>query len=707
MSAIRKFLSRIKTSGARRTGAVKTVSMGRERVFVAYDVGADTYIFERGVSRHLGERPSVLLVEKRQLGRQTRGCVFTMSTGNHAVAAFPLLDGRFWGLSHVPSDRRGEVLTRAILCANVVGKTIEVSQRDVPTAALVAGDAWLTSAAGFSSADIVMCERNEATLEHYRKLGQEWRVKPLAWTEGEMRVALAASRKRMSTDINYYHSTRGVHFLTYSEFRRFSEFAQTDPAAFLAGLKELVGVFEGNRTSFTRMPKYRGHHEIEFFGIRRGISGETLVPEIEKLMEAVALGRLGQLGVIQKSQELVALFESLLTRPELADETTRTFTETMYMHITGEVYAIVGEGMTPAFDDRRTALPGATFELGRPVRHPGADARTELLLSNLRGLMSKDEVIEYANVYELRTDDDATPLGKGATREVVYKTNRRPLENSLIEKCLSRSANGYGSYIISRIGALRGLGVALSDYYQLLKRRPGTGKGVHDYYIRRRCEGEPMDAIPANYFRSLEDPSVEEREVVLGLATLMGDAAAQNMAMKKYDPKRQSPLYGIGKEIYALEYDIVREQIVPKKVSTCSIRGSFGWPCLDYTDENLNHLANFYMTHFAHAVKIYQRQHASFTMEEIAERFMGGFEYRTREMAWNLSVMRDRFEAFSPPVPARYGFAAKWRFAMWALERQDRRLPILRRIFFEKVALVQKAADPLPNEEEIERIEIE
>ena len=51
--------------------------------------------------------------------------------------------------------------------------------------------------------------------------------------------------------------------------------------------------------------------------------------------------------------------------------------------------------------------------------------------------------------------------------------------------------------------------------------------------------------------------------------------------------------------------------------------------------------------------------------------------------------MRDQFESFSPPLPPAYRFAEKWRFAMWALERQERRLPLLRKMFFERVALVQ------------------
>ena len=89
---------------------------------------------------------------------------------------------------------------------------------------------------------------------------------------------------------------KGVHFLTFAEFRKFCCLAESDMPAYIKGLKELVSVYEGNKTSFTRMSKYRGHHEIEFFGLKRGVALERLVPELEKLMEAIELGRIGALG---------------------------------------------------------------------------------------------------------------------------------------------------------------------------------------------------------------------------------------------------------------------------------------------------------------------------------------------------------------------------------------------------------------------------
>ncbi len=686
MQAIRAFISRVKKTGVRRTGRVKTVAMGRAREFEAWDIGADTYIFELGIRSHLDDHPSVLVAEKADLRRKAVGRVMTMTTGNHSVAAFPLLDGRFWQLSRLPSAKRGEVLMHHILCANVVGDTIEISQREVPSKLLFKADHWLLNTAGFTLPDIVMGERNDMTLEHYRRLGQEWRVKPLAWTENEMKVALAASKKRIASKLVYYHSMKGVHFLSFAEFKRFSSLAQTEPDAFVKALKEMVSVYETNACSFTRMPKHRGHHEIELFGLKRGVALERIIPELERLMEAIELGRIGQLGVIQKAEEITALYESLLSSPVLSDETAKEFAEALYMHITGEIYSVAGEGSTPAFDDRRTALPGATFVGGRPAFHPGVDERSEILLSNIRVLMSKDELVEYANVYELRSEDENVLIGKGRTREIVYKTNRSPVEQSKVVKRLSLAKKGYSSYMLARIEAFKALGVALSDY-RILRRRPVVGRRPVDYFIRNRLEGEPMDSIPANYFCSADDSTVEEPEVVLALATLMGDAAAQNMAMKKFDPESKSPCFGIGKEIYEFEYDILIGRVIPKKVATCSIRGSFGWPDLAETDDNLHRIASFYLSYFAHALKIYQRQHPSVSMTDLANRFMEGFEFRTHAMEWQLSVLRDKFEAFMPDLPSGYGFDKKWRFVMWSLERQERRLPLLRKMFFKKVEI--------------------
>ena len=225
---VQRLLARLRREGVRRPTAVSTRAMGRPRKFHAYDLGEDTFVFEKTTWRDLSAQASVLLAEKSALRPGGRGHVMTITTGNHSVAALPLLQGQFWDLAHIPAAKRGEAMLHDVLCANIVDGKLEISQRDMPGPVLTALDAWLTETLKFPLGDVVMVERIDATLEHYRRLGQEWRVKPLAWTEQEMSVALAANRKRISTALQYYHGSRGGHFLSYSGFHRLGELAAED-----------------------------------------------------------------------------------------------------------------------------------------------------------------------------------------------------------------------------------------------------------------------------------------------------------------------------------------------------------------------------------------------------------------------------------------------------------------------------------------------
>lgn len=702
--SVKHLLRAIQRTATRRPDRVVTRAMGRRRYFRAYDSGPDTFVFEKGVWMHLDAHASVLIVAKRDLRHNGGpGYVMTVTTGNHSVAALPLLQGQFWDLCRLNSQRRGEAMVYDVLCGNVVDGKLELSQRDVSCERLVAADAWLVGTLKFATQDVVMVERNDQTLEYFRRRGEEWRVKPLAWTEREMSAALAASRKRISTDIRYYHGTRGVHFLSYAEFHRLVEQARTDFASFRAGLHELVSVFEGHETSFLRQPKFHGHHEIELFGLRRGVALERIIPSLEMLMEKIELRRISEPEAAAGAAEIDALYRALLTRPGLADDTSPDFTETLYMYLTGEIYSVMGEGSTPAFDDRRTALPGARFERGRPVFDPLCDARSEVLLSNLRALVSRDEFVEYANVYELRTGDAENDLaiGEGTTREIVYKTNRRPLGASLVEKRLSRPGRGYGSYVIARAQAFKSLGVQLPDY-RLLRRRQHE-KVRFDFFIRTRCEGEPLADIPANYFQLAGEfggaDAGEDPQVVLALASLMGDAAAQNLTMKKYDPDTQSPLYDVGKEIYRFGYDIKAGRLLPEGVSYCSVRGSLGWPDVSHTDRNLDAVASFYLAVFAKALVSFAARHPVCTLTELGERFFAGLEFRLRALEWAFTVQRDKFEDFNPELKPRYGFIAKWRFALWALERHVRRIAALRARFFHLLEHPDQVQVAVPQDE--------
>ena len=281
---------------------------------------------------------------------------------------------------------------------------------------------------------------------------------------------------------------------------------------------------------------------------------------------------------------------------------------------------------------------------------------------------------------------------------------------SLVEKRLSRPGRGYGSYVIARVEGFKALGVGLAQY-RLLRRRAYGSRRPQDFYIRSRCEGEPLWDIPANYFQLAGEfggaEAGEDPQVVEQLAFLMGDAAAQNMAMKKYDAAGKSCLYGIGKEIYAFGYDIKAGRMMPLSVSTCSVRGVFGWPDLSFSEENLGALARFYLGSYAATLREFASRPPVAEAKILGERFFAGFEHRTRAMEWAFTVRRDQFEGFSPHLPPRYGFPAKWHFALWSLERQMRRIDALRKLFNEFYMPSAAPVARAPVEQENEEIDDE
>ncbi|MDD4101134.1 MAG: hypothetical protein PHU80_00700, partial [Kiritimatiellae bacterium] len=633
----------------------------------------------------------VLIVRKEDLVKGAVGYVMTLTTGNHTVAAIPLLSGQLWNIAHVPATQRSKVMRGKVVCANVVNGIIELSQREVPTELVTATDEWLQRI-GLALDEVIMAERMDSSLDYYRRLGQEWRVKTLAWTRREMEAALNASRTSINTCLRYYHSAKGVHFLTYKNFSVLCRLAAEDYDQFVECLRELVSIFERDVRSCMRSPKFHGHNEIELFGLRRGEAFERIVPELEKLMEGIVLKRVSREEGTTRICAIRQLFKGSLERPELGDEESGDFVETMYMHLTGEIYYGSGDSVTPAFDDRRTALPGATFRGGRPEFHPGADARTRMLLANVEQMMSRDELIEYANIYEVRSASDATnklSVGEGVTREIVFKTNRRPLCSSLIEKRLALKKAGYGSYMLARVHAFKALGVDFGEYRLLMHLDSKAGREMN-YFIRNRCPGDPLDEIPARMFQRAGEfggsEAGEDPEVVLALGALLGNAAAQNLALKKYLSNPVRCRFGEGKEIFEFGYDIKSKREMPMRVRLCSIRGSFGWPDLSLTEKNLNAIFEFYFQTYAQVLRRYWQKHKEAVgLEQLAERFFDGFEMKTREMHWAYSVRREQFDAFDPQLHKSYNFTKTWHFVLWALDRQLRRIEVLRKLFAEKV----------------------
>ena len=686
---------------ARKRKTITVSSMGRERVFDGFDWGEDTFVFEQGAMTVQGGHQPILVVRKSDLSEKMSGYVMTVTSGNHAVAALPLLRGQFWSWGGVPAARQNLVLAERVLCANLVDGKVEISQREVPTGLLVLADEWMQGL-GLPMDALVILERNPVTLEHFQKLGQEWRVRPLARTVQEMEMALRASRKRINSSLRYYHSARGVHFLSYAEFHALVELSRKDFDACVGALREMVSTFDGQAVPL-RMDKFLWHHEIELFGLRLGaaLANGGFVPELEKLMGDIMVNRTSQKDARRRLQGLDASFKASLERPELADETSEDFIRTLYRHLTGAVYE--GEpGAAPlAFNDQRTALPGATYSGGRPAFHPGADTRTRTLLGNLEKLLvSQNETIEYANVHELWASEDVR-LGEGVTRQVEFKTNRRPLCTSRIEKRLKLRRRGYGSYLLARVHAFQALGVNLGEYRLLMREEKGPGQEVN-HFLRSLSPGYPLDRIPMTMFKDALNKHADP-EFLRAMAVLLGDAAAQNLVMKKYVTEEQSCRFGVGKEIFEFEYKFEWNREMPTRVEMCSVRGALGWPDFSQTEENLTRVFDFYLSRYAQVLVQFWRKHCDAlahkssrnkppdtlkqeTFESLVKCFLEGFDHKTRAMRWAYKRRETHFDAFDPKVLPNFAFKKRWAFALWALDCQEKRLDHLKEMFTKKSA---------------------
>ncbi len=672
-SVVKEAIQKIRAEGSPRPERVVSESWGRRREFLAFDIDDDTFVFEDGIWDLLENKDPVVIIPKADLagpeerGRQVYGNVMTVTSGNHAVAALPLLSGKFWDLCALPPESRSAALRSCAVCCNCVSDTLEISQREVSTDRVVEADNWLQGW-GFPMDRVLLTDRVDATLERYRREGQEWRIKPLAWTREEMELAIRSARHTISSKgLVCYHNVKGVFFITLGNLRAWAATIESNPESFRKGLAMLVGASEADGMSFVRRPKFGPHCEAEFFGLPPQTGRETVVPAIERLAQEA--DGLSPTECASRLDGIADEFERRLVSSDLVDEKGAAFVESLYRNLTGEVYQSAGGAVVPAFDDRRAALPGATYLYnGMRFNHPTADVRTDAILSFLESDVSHGDHIEYVNVYEVRSETDDCALGTGKTREIVYKTAWNPLPRRLIEKRLALPSTGYGAYTISRVDAFRALGVSYGPH-RLLARHDGIVGDVH-FFVRDRYPGESFNQIPAAYFRSADSGDAEDPEIVRALIRVMGAAGAENFLMKKVDRKTGKCLFGKeGKEIVEFAYDAGLRKEMPVRVHLCSIRGTMGWPSSDCTEENLAKVFESFAECFAEVVAGYASGHPSVDRMALADEFLEGFRAKTISLHWAYAKNRELFDMYEPANFKDYRFGERWKFVLWSLDR--------------------------------------
>ncbi len=706
---IKTFLRSLVSSSRRRPTTVTLSAWGKQRTFAAFDLFDDTFIFEDGIWDRIENKDSVIMLPKEALCEYTDkhhkrvfGNIMTVSSGNHAVTSIPLLSGHFWDFPALPDEAKTEVLTKRMVYANCVGNNVEISQREVSTDNVVEMDDWLQNL-GYPMRNVVLIDRTDSSLQHYSHRGQEWRIKPLAWTLDEIAQAITSSISRMHSCLKYYHNVKGVHFLSYRNFMEWGQTAHSDRAEFMRGLAELAGTSEEMPIPNIMLTKYRDHHEVEFFGVPTGFAESVLVPAIMDLYEHAKREteenpERQTSNIEERFNAIAENFRSALMDPQYADDSSPDFMQAIYRNITGQIYFDDHFNVSSAFDDMRTALPGATYIMGNRFIHDSADPRTIAILDSLEHEISHGDKLEYVNVYEIRSNTEQTRLGEGKSREIVYKTSWNPRDTRMIEKRLAQRSTGYGAYTLARVCAFRSLGISYGRH-RLLARNDGAAGDIH-YFTRGRYPGLPFNKLPKMYFFSRDpvtgkfDTESESADIVRVLMILMGGAAAENLVLKKYRVDTESNRFCQGKEIVEFGYDIRYGREMPLRIHLCSIRGTMGWPDWSCSQENLDNIFDVYTSSFASMVRRFADEHPILPEYNIADAFFDGFSGKTRELYWNYINRREQFDNYDPRVFKDYNFREKWTFVLWSLEKQREQLNRIYDLFHAKFS--ELAGMPAP-----------
>ncbi len=693
MRSFEQLLRNVRMRG-RRLSKVEAESTIGARTFDVYAYENDLFLLQREDERSdhrkhgngiASRRRPVVVVQRKDLRTGSKGWLFATGTGNFGSILTPLFSGALGEkLCRVPKSRSSDVLQHRVVLANLTRRGLELLQRDTDFPILCAADEWLRGL-GFSLDEVTFCERTPEILATMERQGQVWRVRPRVYTIEEMREAIGRVWQRREAGTHYFVSVRGIHWLVYPEFCRVVERARRSSRQALACLREWVALTAGETQSALRRPKYNGRHIIEFFGIPREAMEHLILPSLERLLEGMTLGRMNAEDVADTLEGLGRLYKHLLLDPAFATLDDPATVQALYALTTDDMRK---EEERIDFDARRIALPGVTFCDGVPIPHPGADKQTLTVVEHLVGRLSINEQAEYINIYDIRSAK-ALASGTGQSREIVLKTDRSPVPISYIQKRLGSVRAGYANYMLTRANVFRALGAEYPNFQLLSVTSHGVQREETPYFLRTRCPGNPLSAVPPELFRS--DPNnpsgAESPEVVLALAELFGSAAAQNLVVKKYlsDPE-PTCRFGRDKEIFEFTYDPFMHRPMPSRVQICSIRGTMGWPNLSQNSTNLRDVHRFYLKAYAAVAGNYWRAHAeACTLNECAAAFFDGFERQIEAMLWTYHSNKQDFDTFDPALRPIYNFRAKLDFALWALERSAKDVAPLREYFMDYV----------------------
>lgn len=386
-----------------------------------------------------------------------------------------------------------------------------------------------------------------------RRKGESWRMCTPPRSVREIEEYVKSSKVQVSTGMTvYYSATTGARFLTWEEFMRIRALLRTDMDEALTRLYEIV-------TLFKRVNSW-GTRELSFFLPADKVLGCTGIDKIVSYIEAPAAAPL---------EETIALFDSFADKfaeragVELAvdDEKNAVWRTTMFCRLYDidehemEEWAL---GLSPEFHLNMKWLPGAAVTDGELIFDPGTNQRARgvlyhywkktcgFLSINLGRVelpltardISGEERDVYLVVITTWNGDESIRLVRHMKWDVLHRVKLGvPIQQAV------RDTVSYRNYISDRLLAAAELGFPILTYdeIELEEDIPGLGKIPTYFFERQYITGMVTDKIPLAYYR--------KPEFIIGLARLLGIAAAFTLVLGRASPRTGKVFFDDGDEL--------------------------------------------------------------------------------------------------------------------------------------------------------------
>ena len=430
--------------------------------------------------------------------------------------------------------------------------------------------------------------------EQLRRRGEYWRIAPPPRSAKEICQHISASRVQVKTGTTYYQNAQsGERFLTYEEFIRIRPLLRQAPGEALARLREI--------DRLSRLVNDQGAPELSFFVPAKKRLATNLLEDLMLVLENA-----GSRQAIERAEDIFDHFAMSLAEAA-GDELTvdgekhTTWQTTMFCRLYDLDEELVEErtlGLSPEFHLNVRWLPGAHLAESEVTFEAKAEPRVRSLIAYFLQTWPGIVSINIGRVESSLTERDRT----GEEREVYLVVLGLPQGGKEIRLLrlmkwdvvhrlkqglpLSQAINDtirYRDYVLDRLKAAAALEVPILSYspIQFAEELKGFGQIPVFFFDRCYVTGMVTEKIPLPYYA--------KKGFVVGLARLLGVAAAASMVLGRASYRRGDLFFDDGDEVIQLNADKLPERLVISETT-----GSFTnstTPISELLPQCLSHLA--------------------------------------------------------------------------------------------------------------------